>query len=65
LLSIIRGSIHWKYPPPPLTLEKFLPFGGKYMRRGREKGGKCKRKREKGGRKRKKREEKEQMGSKR
>jgi hypothetical protein len=31
-----------------------MPFGGKNMKRRREKGGKCKRKRKKGERKRKK-----------
>jgi hypothetical protein len=42
-----------------------MSFGGKYMKRVREKGGKCKRKRKKEERKRKKGEENEKRGRKR
>jgi hypothetical protein len=42
-----------------------MSFGGKNMKRRREKGGKCKRKRNKGKRKRKKGKENEKRGSKR
>jgi hypothetical protein len=54
-----QGSIYWKIPPP-WGKEKYQPmsFGGKNMKRGREKGGKCKRKRKKEERKRKKGERK-------
>ncbi len=51
-----QGSIYWKIPPPPGGEEKYQPmsFGGKNMKRVREKWGKCKRKRKKEERKRKK-----------
>ncbi len=42
-----------------------MSVGGKNMKRGREKGGKCKRKRKTGEIKRKKGEENEKKGSKR
>ncbi len=46
-------------PPPSLGGEyQLMSFGGKNMKRGREKGGKCNRKRKKGARKRKKGERK-------
>ncbi len=55
-----QGSIYWKIRPPPGGLKKYQPmsFGGKNMKRQREKGGKCKRKRQKEERKRKKGERK-------
>jgi hypothetical protein len=54
-----RGLYIGKYPPPSGG-EKYQPmsFGGKNMKRRREKGGKCKRKWKKGERKRKKGERK-------
>jgi hypothetical protein len=57
-LEVIRnqGPIYWKIPPwgeyQPMS------FGGKNMKRRREKGRKCKRKRKTGKRKRKKGERK-------
>jgi hypothetical protein len=55
----MQGSIYWKIPPPP-GREEYLPmsFGGKNMKRQREKRGKCKRKKKKGERKRKRGERK-------
>ncbi len=52
---------------PPLGGKKYQPmsFGGKNMKRGTGKGGKCQRKRKKGERKRKKGEENEKKGRKR
>jgi hypothetical protein len=49
-----------KYPAYLGGRKKYQPisFGGKNMKKGREKAGKCKRKRMKGERKRKKRERK-------
>jgi hypothetical protein len=49
-----------KYPPPPQggKISADVIWGKKNMKRGREKGGKCKRKRKKGERKRKKGERK-------
>ncbi len=54
LHTIMQGSIYWKIRPPPGG-GKYQPmsFGGKNMKREREKGGKCKRKRKKEERKRK------------
>jgi hypothetical protein len=54
-----RGLYFGKYPPP-LGGKKYWPmsFGGKNMKRRREKRGKCKRKRKKEERKRKKWERK-------
>jgi hypothetical protein len=47
-----QGSIYWKIPPPLLGGEyQSVSFGGKNMKRPREKGGKCRRKRKKGGKK--------------
>jgi hypothetical protein len=45
-------SIFWRIPPllPPGEYQP-MSFGGKNMKRRREKGGKCKRKRKKGKRK--------------
>jgi hypothetical protein len=53
-----------KYPRPPWGGGKYqlMSFGGKNMKRGREKGGKCKRKRKKEERKRKKGERDEKRG---
>jgi hypothetical protein len=57
----------YRYPAGVYILENTPPqggeyqpmsFGGKNMKRGREKGGKCKRKRQKGERKKKKGERK-------
>jgi hypothetical protein len=47
-----RGLYIGKYPPPPRG-EKYQPmsYGGKNMKRQREKGEKCKRKKRKGERK--------------
>jgi hypothetical protein len=54
-----QGSIYWKIPPPGGGGEyQPMSFGGKNMKRRREKGGKCKRKSKKGKRKRKKGERK-------
>jgi hypothetical protein len=54
----VRGLYIGKYPP--LERGKYQPmsFGGKNLKRVREKGGKCKRKRKKEERKRKKGERK-------
>jgi hypothetical protein len=56
---LFQGSICWKIPPP-LGGGKYQPmtFGGKNMKRRREKGGKCERKRKKDDRIRKKGERK-------
>jgi hypothetical protein len=51
------GSIYWKIPPPRGEYQP-MSFGGKNMKREREKGGKCRRKRKKEERKRKKGERK-------
>jgi hypothetical protein len=50
---IKQGPIYWILPPPPRGWGKIpaMSFGGKNMKRRREKGGKCKRKRKKGERK--------------
>jgi hypothetical protein len=64
-VSFYQGPIYWKIPPPPGGGEgKFqqMSFGGKNMKRQREKGRKCKRKRKKGERKRKKGERKWEKG---
>jgi hypothetical protein len=47
------GAYILENTPPPLGGGKYQPmsFGGKNMKRQREKGGKCKRKRKKGERK--------------
>jgi hypothetical protein len=63
----IRGLYIGKYAPPPPPGEgeyQSMSFGGKNMKRQREKGRKCKRKRKKGERKRKKGEEKGRQGKK-
>jgi hypothetical protein len=48
--SLNQGPIYWKIPPPQGRYQ-LMSFGGKNMKRGREKEGKCKRKRKKGVRK--------------
>jgi hypothetical protein len=68
LFTDIQGPIYWKIPPPPRGGgKKYQPmsFGGKNMKRRKEKMGKSKRKRKKVGRKRKKGKENEKRGSKR
>ncbi len=48
-----QGPIYLKIPPPLGGGGKYQPmsFGGKNLKKQKEKGGKCKRKRKKGGRK--------------
>jgi hypothetical protein len=48
-----RGPYIEKYPLPRGGEYQLMSFGGKNMKRQREKQGKCKRKRKKGARKRK------------
>ncbi len=52
-------------PPPPRGEYQLMSFGGKNMKRQREKGGKCKRKRKEGEEKQRKGKENEKRGSKR
>jgi hypothetical protein len=56
-LYFSQGSIYGKIPPGRVGNYQPMSIGGKNMKRGREKGGKCK-KRKKGERKRKKVERK-------
>ncbi len=62
--GILRGLYIGKYLPPPWGRGKISAdvIWGKNMKRGREKGGKCKRKRKKEERKRKKGERKRKKG---
>jgi hypothetical protein len=57
-----RGLYIGKYPPPLGGEYQLMSFGGKNMKMGREKGGKCKRKRKKGERKMKQGERKRRKG---
>jgi hypothetical protein len=57
-MYICRGLYIGKSSPPGGGKYQPMSFGGKNMKRGREKGGKCKRKRKKWERKRKKWERK-------
>jgi hypothetical protein len=60
----IRGrGLYWKIPPRGRGDIINKSFGGKNMKKQREKGGKCKRKRKKG-KENGKREKKEEMGKK-
>jgi hypothetical protein len=60
------GAYIYKYPPPGGGEYKPMSFGGKNMKRRREKGGKYKRKRKKRGKKKgRKGKENEKRGSKR
>jgi hypothetical protein len=64
----VEGTFHWVYgrgPPPQEKKYQLMAFGGKNMKRGREKGGKCKRKMKKRERKEKGERKIEEMGSKR
>jgi hypothetical protein len=54
-----------KYPPSPGWKYQPMSFGGKNMKRRREKGGKCERKKEERERKGRKGKENEKRGSKR
>jgi hypothetical protein len=52
LHALLRAEVYiGKYPPPPRGKYQQISFGAKNMKRGREKGGKCKRIRKKGERK--------------
>jgi hypothetical protein len=57
-----RGLYIGKYPFPREGKYQPMSFGGKNMKSGREKGGKCKRKRKKAERKWKKGERKSKKG---
>jgi hypothetical protein len=57
----IRGLYVGKYSPPGGGYQ-LMSFGGKNMKRRREKGGKCKRKRKKGESKRKRKGKKMRKG---
>jgi hypothetical protein len=61
---VTRGLYIGKYPLPPGKGKNIslMSFGGKSMKQGREKGGKCRRKMKKGERKRKKGETKRKKG---
>ncbi len=52
MLTFKQGSIYWKMPSPLEGGYQLMSFGGKNIKRGIEKGGKCKRKRKEGERKR-------------
>jgi hypothetical protein len=53
-VTLSQGSVYWKILHPLGGKYQPMSFGGKNMKSGREKEGKCKRKRKKGERKRKK-----------
>jgi hypothetical protein len=63
-MYILTGVYILENTLPPWGGGKYQPmsFGGRNMKRPREKGGKCRRKRKKGERKRKKRESKCEKG---
>jgi hypothetical protein len=55
-LSPRTAAVYWKIPPPGGGVISANVIWGKNMKRGREKGGKCKRKRKKGEKMRKREE---------